>query len=129
MPDLAIQGYPENLRAFQVTIAAGASASEIFATQGYAIVGIEMPAAWTAADIGYKSCISGNDSKLRQVFDNGGNPEKTIVAAGHNVAIPQSDTIFSPFMQLISVSSADDTTPVNQVAAAVITLLMRQYLS
>ncbi len=129
MPDLNIQGYPDNLRAYQVTIAAGASASEIFATQGWAIVGIEMPAAWTAANIGYKSCMSGNVDKLKQVYDNGSNPEVTQVAASHNIAIPQSDTVFAPFMQLISVSTSDGTTPVVQVAAASITLLLRKYLS
>lgn len=129
MPDATILGYPNNLRALSVTIANGASVSEIFATQGDAIVGIIMPAAWTAADIAYKSCITGNVLDLQQVYDSSGNPEKTIVVAAHNIAIPQSDTVFSAFVQLFSVSTADDTTPVNQGAARTIILLLRHYLS
>lgn len=129
MPEIVISGYPENLKAHQVTFAAGASVTEIFPTQGYAIIGLEIPSTWTAAAIGYKSCISGNPSKLMQVDDNGANPEKTKVTAGHNTAIPQSDTIFAPFMQLVSVDPTDGTTPVNQVSAVTVTMLLRRYLS
>lgn len=132
MPDVSIQGYPDNLRAFQVTIAAGASVSEMFATQGYAIAHVIMPTAWTAAKLAYKTTWDGSPAALQFVKDSGANYEKTAVAASINVAIPQADTVYAPFMQLVSVDGTEastSATPVNQVAAAVITLLLRKYLS
>jgi hypothetical protein len=129
MPDLSIAGYPKNLRAVSLTIASGASASEMFATQGDAILGLIMPAAWTAADIAYKSCISGNTRDLQQVYDAGGSPEKCVVSAGVNVAFPQGDVIFAPFLQLISVSTADDTTAVTQGGARTVIVLLGRFMS
>lgn len=130
--DYPIQGYPDNLRAMTVTIRSGDSVSEIFATQGYAVVGIEMPAAWTAAKLAYKSCLSGQPTKLQFLKDSGGNYEKTAVAAGINVAIPQSDTIFTSFLQLVSVDGTEASTavtPVNQGQDVVITVILRKFLS
>lgn len=130
--DIKVQGYPDNLRALSVTILSGASVSEMFATQGWAIVGIEMPSSWTAAKLAYKSCLSGNDSKLQAVKDNGGNYEKTAVAASINVAIPQSDTLFTAFCQLVSVDATEASTSVTPVAQGgdrTIGLLLRKYLS
>lgn len=127
--DIPLAGYPNNLRAMSVTIASGASVSQMVATQGEALVGIIMPSAWTAADIGYKSCITGRAADLQQVYDSGGNPEKTVVVASHNIAIPQADTVFAPFIQILSVSTADDTTGVTQGADRTVVLLFRKYLN
>src|SRR5262245_44501182 len=88
-----IQG-ADTLRAYIVTIPAAGSASEMFCAQGQAIVGLIMPATWTAADIAYKACVTGRDADLQQVYDNTGQPEKTTVAAARFIAIPTSDTIF-----------------------------------
>lgn len=129
MSDLPIPGYPGNLRAISLTIASGASASEMFATQGDAIVGLIMPAAWTAADIAYKDCVTGNPADLHQVTDSGGTPEKCVVAASTNVAFPQGDAIFAPFLQLISVATTDDTTPVAQGGARALVVLLRHFMS
>lgn len=125
MPSLELSDV-ENLWAYQATIPNGASASEGFNTQGRAIVGLVMPAGWTAADLAYSSSLDG--ATFQQVYDNGGNPEKTKVAASQNIAIPQSDALFFPNVKLLSVSTADDTTPVNQGAARVITVLLKRFL-
>lgn len=133
MPDILLPGYPRNLRAIQVTIASGLSASEMIATQGDALVGIFIPSnGWTAAAIGYKTCFTGNPNDLVNAYDNGGNLEQTAVntalaAAAGFIAIPQSDTLFVPFIQLTSVT-AGSASGVAQAADRVMTLLLRHYL-
>ena len=73
MPDLPLPGFPNNLRAVTVTIASGAAASEMVATQGDALVGILTPSnGWTAAGIGYKACLTGRATDLVDVYDNSG---------------------------------------------------------
>lgn len=128
-PSPAIPGFPSNLFWQIVTIVSGASATEVIQTNGLALVGIVMPSAWTAADIAFKSCMSGNPNEMQQLFDSGGNPEKTAAAASHNIAFPSSDALFVPFLQLVSVSTSDDTTPVTQGADRTLKLLFRNYLS
>ena len=123
-----IKGFPHNLRQEEVTIAAGASVSEMIATQGEAIVGIIMPAAWTAADIGYAACASGNPGDLLPVMDSGGNYITTICAASKFIAFPQTDAIFAPFIQVSSVQTKT-ATGVTQSVAAVIQLILRKYLN
>lgn len=128
MPDINMAGTPGNLFARQVTIAAGTAVSEIISTQGQALVGIIMPAAWTAANIGYQTCISGRSNDLLNVYDAGGNPSQTVVSTSRHIAFPTSDAIFVPFLALTSMA-AGTVTPVNQVAAAVIILLFRNFLN
>jgi hypothetical protein len=124
-----IKGSPHNLRLEEVTIPAGASlATEMIATQGMAIVGIIMPAAWTTADIGYNACASGNAGELQPVTDAGGNYITTAVSASKSVAFPQTDAIFWPFIQISSVQTKS-ATAVTQSAAAVVQLLLRKFLN
>lgn len=126
MSDYPIAGTPGNLFAQVVTIASGASASERIGTYGKALVGILMPAAWTAADIGYKTCLTGNDADLVTVYDAGGNASTTVVAASTHIAFPTSDAIFVPFLQIQSVAAGGgSTTPVPQGAARSLILLFR----
>lgn len=128
MPDYKIIGYPDNLNAISVTIPNGTAVSEMFATQGRALVGILLPAAWTAAAIGFKTCLSGNVSDLVPVYSSGGTPMTSLANASTFIAFPTSDAIFSAFLQLASVT-ADTTTGVNQGADRTIVLLFRSFLN
>lgn len=128
MPEFKLMGFPDNLSAMSVTIPNGASVSEMIATQGRALVGIVMPAAWTAAAIGYKVCLSGNAADLLPVYDSGGNAMTTSAAASTHIAFPTSDAIFAPFLQIASVTAAT-ATGVNQGADRTLLLLFRSFLS
>lgn len=128
MPDVPIKGFPSNLFAAQVTIKAGTAASEMFAPQGKALIGLYMPAAWDTADIGYQSCISGNPIDLLNAYSNGGTPETTQVDASRYIPFPSFDALFAPFIVLTSVD-AGSVTPAVQSADRVITLLFRYYLT
>jgi len=109
----------------QVTIPNGAAVSEMIATQGAAIVGLLMPAAWTAAALGYKACLSGHAADLKTVKDQAtGTLLQTLVVADDWIAFPLTNAIFAPFIQLASVTAAT-TTGVNQGAARDITLLLK----
>ena len=129
MSDYNMAGNSNNLHAQQVTIASGASASEMIATQGFNLVGIIMPAAWTAADIGFAVCVTGNSNDLQQVNNQAGNPESSKAVAAKPIAFPSPDALYFPFLQILSVSTTDDTTPVTQGAARTLILLFREFLS
>lgn len=122
-------GWPINLVAQKCTIASGASGSEIIATQGKALVGLIMPAAWTAAAIQYYGSIAGSPRELKVLKDGGtGNLLQTLVAADDWVVFPMSDAFFGTFLQLVSVTAAS-VTPVAQGADRDIILLFRNFVS
>lgn len=130
MSDYPIKGNPQNLIAQSVTIVSGASVSEMISAQGLALVGVVMPAAWTAAAIGFKACLTGNIADLQTVYDAGGNPEGAVAAAvqGTTIAFPSSDALFFPFLQIVSVT-AGTATGVNQDADRTLILLFRRLFS
>lgn len=118
-----LQGYPENLYAQQVTIAAGASESEAVPTQGHALVAVVMPAVWTAANIAPKAGVS--PTALQ--FVGGDTVQQVAKALAARIVPFPTDAVFGPFL---SIASVDDTgAAVNQVADRVLILLFRRYLS
>jgi hypothetical protein len=135
--DVNIAGFPQNLFLQKVTIPSGASASEMVATQGMALIGLFTPTnGWTAANIGFKVCWNGRDIDLVTAYNDGGVLEQAIIssdAAAARIAIlfPSPDALFTPYIQLVSVLVASPmvTTPVNQGADRVLYLLFRRYLS
>lgn len=128
MADVQIEGFPANLFLQKCTIANGASKSEYIATQGMALVGIMMPAAWTAADIGYEA--SWDKDKFNPVYGNGGIASTTVATASTYIAFPQSDAAFIPYLKLTSVAAGGGSvTPANQGAERTIYLLFRKLFS
>lgn len=134
MNDIRPTGFPSNMFLRQVTIPSGASVSDLCPTQGMALVGIFTDrAGWTAAAIGYKTCWSGNAGELVTMYDGSGGYEQTLVStdaasAGVFIAIPQTDTLFAPWIQLTSRTAGTDNA-VNQGAARTLTLIFRNYLN
>ncbi len=128
MPSYVLDNNPENLTAYKVTIKSGASLSDGVYTQGHALVGIQMPASWTAASLGYE--VSVDDLTYQTGYDTSGNLEQTIVIAGCFVCVPLSDAIFAPYFKIRSVAAANPpvTTPVNQDADRTLILLFKRYL-
>lgn len=124
-----VPGFPSNLTIQKVVIAAGTAKTEMFVTQGQALVGVFIPSAWTAASLGYQAGWNGNINSLLPVYDAGGNPQSTVVVANTYIAIPISQAVFTAYMQITSVDPTDGITPVNQVAAAILYIMLRKFLS
>ncbi|MBI5942873.1 MAG: hypothetical protein HY864_00775 [Chloroflexi bacterium] len=95
-----------------VTIANGASLSaELLDIDGASIVGLIMPAAWTAANLTLQ--MSHDDSTYNNVYDEMGT-EKTIVAsASRYILLNPADFLGANSLKLRSGTSG---TPVNQGA-------------
>ncbi len=130
MSDYQLAGYPGNgLRAVSVTIPNGAAVTEMFASQGAAVVGVVMPAAWTAAALQFYGCLSGNQADLLPYKDaTTGVYMQTLVAAADMVAFPNADALFCPFLQLKSVT-AGGVNAVNQGADRQVIVLLRPLLT
>ncbi len=127
-PGMSNAGWPANLNAQEVTIPINGSASEIIPTYGRALVGLIMPAAWTAAAIQYYGTISGNARELKVLKDGTtANYLQTLVAADDWIVFPLPDAFFGTFLQLVSVIAAS-VTPVTQNAERKIILLFKNFL-
>lgn len=93
------------------TIANGASLSDAIQTDGSTLVGIIMPAAWTAANLTLQ--MSHDDSTYNNVYDETGT-EKTIVAsASRYILLNPADFLGA---NSLKVRSGTSGTPVNQGA-------------
>lgn len=114
----------ENLWGMTVTVTAATGLAEAVNTQGQALVGILMPAAWTAAKMGYDVSLDG--VTFRTAYDNGGNFEQSTVQASAFISIPQSDTVFAPYIRCKSVDATN--VAVAQGADRALTLVFRRYL-
>lgn len=103
------------------TIATGASLSDALEIDGSAVVGVVMPATWTAANLTLQA--SADDSTFNNVYDELGT-EKTIVASTSRY-IPLNPADFLG-MNSIKVRSGTSGTAVNQAAArSVVVVLYR----
>ena len=103
-----------------VTIANGASLSNALAdVDGAAIVGIIMPAAWTAANLTLQ--MSHDDTTFNNVYDETGT-EKTIVAStSRYILLNPADFLGCNGLKI---RSGTAVTPVNQGADRVITFVL-----
>jgi hypothetical protein len=120
-------GFADNLYAQQVTIGNGVNESEAVLTQGRALVGVILPAAWTAANLGLKAGFSAGT--LQAAYDNGGNLLQSVVAASTFVALPTDSVVYAPWISVTSINTDRTGSAVNQGAARTIVLLFRRYLS
>lgn len=92
-----------------VTIANGASLSDAAQVDGAALVGIVMPAAWTAANLTLQA--SHDDSTYNNMYDELGT-EKTIVAStSRYISLNPADFLGT---NSVKVRSGTSGTPVNQ---------------
>ena len=123
-----IPGWPANLWLQKVTIPASASKSELLNTQGRALVGIFMPSAWTAADIGFEANWDSNPNDMFVVYAAGGTIQTVTVDANQYIAFPMTSVSFVPYMKITSVASGS-ATPTVQAAAREIILVFRNFLS
>jgi len=105
--------YGRDRTVIPVTIASGASLSGDVNVNDLRIVGIEMPAGWTAASITFAALIG--DGTYGKVQDAGGT-EVTITAPAAGTYIAIADTVALIGLGRIKVRSGVAATPVNQAA-------------
>ena len=104
------------------TIAAGGSLSAaIRLPPGHYLAAIIMPAVWTDAPITFQASADG--VTYNDVHDTAGTEVTVTVAASRLIVLPPTDWYPVPFLRVRSGPSA---TPVNQLAARMLTLLARQ---
>lgn len=113
--------FTQNLFSEQVTIPSAGS-SVTLATEGYALVGVQMPTAWTAANLGFE--ISLNATLFQTAYDNSGALLQSVVAASKYVAFPSDQSLFGPYLKVKSVDASN--VAVVQAADRVLTLVFRR---
>lgn len=101
-------------------IASGESLSAaINDIDGGALVGIVMPAAWTAANLTLQA--SHNDTDFANVYDDAGNEVTITAAAGRYIRLTPADYFGA---NALKVRSGTSGTPVNQGAARTIIFVL-----
>lgn len=107
-------------------IAAGASLSNAIQLEGMVILGIQMPAAWTAAAMTFQGSADG--TTFGDVYDDGGT-EVSIAATTAAVAarflVNASVLEKLAAVRFLKIRSGTTGSPVNQVAAAAIIVCMK----
>ena len=111
-----------NLTVMSVTIANGASLSNTIDTLGFPLVGILMPAAWTAADITLKAAPDAA-ANVASVYDEAGTEINLKGAASQLIAIPLTKLTGLRYVQVRSGTAA---LAVNQAANRVLGLVVRE---
>ncbi|HEY1311910.1 MAG TPA: hypothetical protein VGF02_13260 [Pseudolabrys sp.] len=102
------------------TIAAGTSLSVEVPLGEKTLVGIVMPAAWTAAGLTFQA--TPDDANFYELYDGAGNEVTLTAAAGQFL---QVDPTRWRGITGIKLRSGTAASPVNQAAAAVVTLVTR----
>lgn len=109
------------IHSYLATIAPGASLSGSVATGVDTLVGISMPATWTAATLTFQVSPDGGTT-WQELYDGAGN-EISITAAANQFI--QMTSYLWRGMNMFKVRSGTLAVPVAQSAAAVITLIAR----
>lgn len=104
------------------TIANGASQSNVVDLEGGALVGINMPAAWTAANLTFLSSEY-KDGTFDPVYDTAGTEVTVTAAASRNINISPDGFRGMRYMKIRSGTSG---TPVNQGAERIIVVLISE---
>jgi flagellar hook protein FlgE len=104
------------------TIAINQSLSPAINLSGWTLIGIKMPAAWTAADITLQASV--NNSTWVDVYDQLGTELTIEVDASRFVIINSPDL---KAIRYLKIRSGTSGTPVNQEAARIITLILRAF--
>lgn len=111
-----------------VTIANNQSESDAFETRGMSVVGLQLPSAWTAADLAWKWSHDGTNF-YGPVKDATGTVIGCSAAASAAIAFPQSDNIMACYLKLVSVTAADRSVAANQGGARSIQITLRRLFS
>ena len=110
----------ENRTEHAVTIANAAALSNAVNLRGEVLVGVRMPAAWTAAGITFQ--VSMDNVTYLNAYAAGGGEVALVVVAAHHVALDPNG--YAGF-RWIKVRSGTGAVPVNQLAERVFSVISR----
>ncbi len=102
------------------TIANGQSLSGAVNLSGFTLIGIDMPASWTTANLTLQASI--DNSTWDNVFDSLGTEVTITAAASRFILLNPADFVS---VRYLKVRSGTSGTPVNQGGARTITLIVR----
>ncbi len=106
-----------------VTIANGASLSGEVDLGGYALAAIQMPSAWTAANLTFQAATASGGT-FQEVYDDLGNELTVQAAASRCIGIDSVAGALAP-LRFIKIRSGTAATPVNQAADRTLTLILK----
>ncbi|MFQ5850898.1 MAG: hypothetical protein ACE5JU_09955 [Candidatus Binatia bacterium] len=105
------------------TIAAAASLSGEIDLEGFKIIGIVMPAAWTAANLTFQAAdVTGGT--FQDVFDDAGTEVTVTVAAARYIGLDATMPELAG-IRFLKIRSGTSAVPVNQAAARTLTLILK----
>ena len=107
------------------TIAAGQPLSGPVALGALTLVGISMPAAWTAASLTFQVSPDGG-ATWQELFDGAGIEVKGVGAAGQVLMRPALPSYVWRGLNMLQLRSGTAGAPVNQVAQAIVKLISRE---
>jgi len=102
-----------------VTIASGSSLTAAIDMQGYALLRIDLPGAWTAASLTFQVSVDGTN--YVNLYKDGSEYTKSEAAASCGVAINPADAVL--LHRYLKIRSGTAASPVNQQAARTLTLV------
>lgn len=103
------------------TIAAGAAVSGVVAIAGQRVAAIQMPAVWTTANLTFQGSFDGGT--FADIYDEAGTEFSITAAASRYIGLDAGALELSG-LQWLKVRSGTVASPVNQVAAAIIQLVL-----
>ena len=106
-------------------IAAGQSLSGPVALGALTLVGISMPAVWTAAGLTFQVSPDGGVT-WQELFDGAGNEVKVVGAAGQFLMLPALPPYVWRGLNMLQLRSGTAVSPVNQVAQAIVNVVTRR---
>lgn len=113
---------PTSILTATVTIASGQALSGAIDLLGYNLVGVQMPAAWTAANLTFQGSIDGTN--FYDLYDGSAEINLSAAAASRYLALTPSQ--FAG-VRYLKVRSGTTGTPVNQAADRSLTLIVRGF--
>jgi hypothetical protein len=113
------------VRGEDIEIANGASMSDSIRISDAKYLGLITPSAWTPADVAFQASHDGVN--FYPLYDDAGERVREPVGVSRAIALTlNADTVkMWDFIKLESVSSADGSTPVNQGASRIFTIVLK----
>lgn len=115
---MSVDQYQPRIETVSATIASGQSLSGAVNLAGCRLVGLVMPAAWTAASLTFQ--VSHDGTTYNDLYDDAGNEYTVVAAASRYIGLVGMDWEAVRFLKVRSGTAA---TPVNQAAQRVIVLV------
>lgn len=124
LPSPQQAGPAEALVSRSVAVANGESLSAVVDLAGFTLVRIDMPAAWTAANLTVQTCTTSVAATCRDLYDEFGNEVEIVAAQGRAIRTSPGDYTLARYWRFRSGTSA---VPVPQAADRFLILVVKAF--